>query len=62
MTDKSALLNQLRIERAPARESGRGWLLWGFAGLVVAAAARERERSRESLQKGIVANCRLRNA
>jgi RND family efflux transporter MFP subunit len=39
MTDKSALLNQLRIDRAPSRESGRFWLLWCFAALVGVAAA-----------------------
>ena len=39
MTDKSALLNQLRIERAPQRESGRAWMLWLVAGALVVAAA-----------------------
>jgi RND family efflux transporter MFP subunit len=39
MTDKSALLNQLRIDRAPVRESGGGRLLWSLAGIVVLAAA-----------------------
>jgi RND family efflux transporter MFP subunit len=39
MTDKTALLNQLRIDRAPVQETGRSWLLWSLVGLVVVAAA-----------------------
>ena len=39
MSDKSALLNQLRIDRAPVRETGRGWLVWSVVGVAVVAAA-----------------------
>jgi|HubBroStandDraft_1064217.scaffolds.fasta_scaffold00128_52 RND family efflux transporter MFP subunit len=39
MTDKSALLNQLRIDRAPQREAGSSWILWSIAAVVVLAAA-----------------------
>ena len=39
MTDKSALLNQLRIDRAPVQETGRSWLVWSLVGLTVVAAA-----------------------
>ncbi|MEI9983041.1 MAG: efflux RND transporter periplasmic adaptor subunit [Aliidongia sp.] len=39
MTDKSALLNQLRIDRAPPRDTNRSWLLWSLAAITVLAAA-----------------------
>jgi RND family efflux transporter MFP subunit len=39
MTDKSALLNQLRIDRVPDRDTGWGWLLGAVLGVAVAAAA-----------------------
>jgi RND family efflux transporter MFP subunit len=39
MTDKSALLNQLRIDRVPDRDTGWGWLLWTVLGVALVAAA-----------------------
>src|ERR1700689_2283706 len=39
MTDKSALLNQLRIDRAPDGQTGRFWLVWSVVGVAVLAAA-----------------------
>jgi RND family efflux transporter MFP subunit len=39
MTDKTVLLNQLRIDRAPERTRSGGWLIWSAAGLVLLAAA-----------------------
>src|SRR5579859_4621906 len=40
MTDKTALLNQLRIDRAPeAAQKRRPWLLWSVIAVLVLAAA-----------------------
>ncbi|MEA2757352.1 MAG: hypothetical protein QOJ54_3641 [Aliidongia sp.] len=39
MTDKTALLNQLRIDRAPQHARSGAWLLWSAAALLVLAAA-----------------------
>jgi RND family efflux transporter MFP subunit len=38
MTDKTALLNQLRIDRAPVREGGHAVLIWSVVALAALAA------------------------